>query len=61
MSNEKAEKPAIDFSTKILIVHLPANIHRDLKLTAAKREMSMSEIVVGLVESFLSESKNRNL
>lgn len=43
--------------TRVLYVRLPADLHKRLRVTAAKRGEHMSELVREAVERFLEGSK----
>jgi hypothetical protein len=42
---------------KAVRLDIPLSMHRELRIEAAKRDMSMAALVRGLVEEFLSKRK----
>ena len=42
---------------KVLFVRLPADLHLQLKITAAKRERPMSKLVVEAITQYLEHTK----
>ena len=44
--------------TKAFLIHMPAEVHRDLKMLAAAQEITMAEIIIEKIKEAISEHKN---